>query len=111
MTLVSGAVDLYLSSSTMSHFRSKKLDLSCFINAKVIRDHTKRCATRRCHSLFQCTDAIAEKSLNVTRQKGSFAVTANPHSTDLRRRSALAFMFLSLARADIVCNTDKLSAT
>ena len=28
----------------MSQFRSKKLDLSCFINARVIRDHTKRYA-------------------------------------------------------------------
>jgi hypothetical protein len=26
----------------MSMFRSKKLDLGCFINIKVIRDHTKR---------------------------------------------------------------------
>jgi small subunit ribosomal protein S14 len=26
----------------MSHFRSKRLDLSGFINARVIRDHTKR---------------------------------------------------------------------
>ncbi|KAI9708743.1 MAG: 40S ribosomal protein mrp2, mitochondrial [Bogoriella megaspora] len=26
----------------MSHFRAKKLDLSCFVNARVIRDHTKR---------------------------------------------------------------------
>jgi small subunit ribosomal protein S14 len=26
----------------MAIFRAKKLDLSCFINAKVIRDHTKR---------------------------------------------------------------------
>lgn len=30
------------SSSTMSQFRSKKLDLGCFINSKIIRDHTKR---------------------------------------------------------------------
>ncbi|KAK2734262.1 40S ribosomal protein mrp2, mitochondrial [Myotisia sp. PD_48] len=26
----------------MSQFRAKKLDLSCYINARVIRDHTKR---------------------------------------------------------------------
>lgn len=26
----------------MSQFRAKKLDLGCFVNAKVIRDHTKR---------------------------------------------------------------------
>ena len=26
----------------MSMFRSKKLDLGCFVNIKVIRDHTKR---------------------------------------------------------------------
>ncbi|KAL9088297.1 MAG: hypothetical protein Q9165_006221 [Trypethelium subeluteriae] len=26
----------------MSQFRAKKLDLGCFINARVIRDHTKR---------------------------------------------------------------------
>ncbi|KAK3172521.1 hypothetical protein OEA41_005843 [Lepraria neglecta] len=26
----------------MSQFRSKKLDLSCFINVRVLRDHTKR---------------------------------------------------------------------
>jgi len=26
----------------MSMFRAKKLDLGCFINIKVIRDHTKR---------------------------------------------------------------------
>ena len=26
----------------MSGFRSKRLDVGCFINAKVIRDHTKR---------------------------------------------------------------------
>jgi hypothetical protein len=26
----------------MSMFRSKKLDLGCFVNVKVIRDHTKR---------------------------------------------------------------------
>lgn len=26
----------------MSMFRSKKLDLGCFINIKVMRDHTKR---------------------------------------------------------------------
>jgi small subunit ribosomal protein S14 len=26
----------------MAMFRAKKLDLGCFINAKVIRDHTKR---------------------------------------------------------------------
>jgi hypothetical protein len=26
----------------MSMFRSKKLDLGCFLNVKVIRDHTKR---------------------------------------------------------------------
>lgn len=26
----------------MSMFRAKKLDLGCFVNIKVIRDHTKR---------------------------------------------------------------------
>jgi small subunit ribosomal protein S14 len=26
----------------MSMFRAKKLDLGCFVNVKVIRDHTKR---------------------------------------------------------------------
>jgi hypothetical protein len=26
----------------MSMFRSKKLDLSCFVNVKILRDHTKR---------------------------------------------------------------------
>jgi len=26
----------------MAQFRSKKLDLGCFINSKIIRDHTKR---------------------------------------------------------------------
>ncbi|KZF19296.1 hypothetical protein L228DRAFT_251422 [Xylona heveae TC161] len=26
----------------MSQFRAKKLDLSCFINVRVLRDHTKR---------------------------------------------------------------------
>lgn len=26
----------------MAQFRAKKLDLGCFINIKVIRDHTKR---------------------------------------------------------------------
>ncbi|KAL8952211.1 MAG: hypothetical protein Q9222_001866 [Ikaeria aurantiellina] len=26
----------------MAQFRAKKLDLSCFINVRVIRDHTKR---------------------------------------------------------------------
>jgi small subunit ribosomal protein S14 len=26
----------------MSMFRSKKLDLGCFVNVKVLRDHTKR---------------------------------------------------------------------
>ncbi|KAI9703243.1 MAG: 40S ribosomal protein mrp2, mitochondrial [Candelina mexicana] len=26
----------------MAQFRSKKLDLSCFINVRVLRDHTKR---------------------------------------------------------------------
>ncbi|EME38754.1 ribosomal protein S14-like protein [Dothistroma septosporum NZE10] len=26
----------------MSQFRAKRLDLSCFINSKIIRDHTKR---------------------------------------------------------------------
>lgn len=26
----------------MSMFRAKKLDLSCFVNTQVIRDHTKR---------------------------------------------------------------------
>jgi small subunit ribosomal protein S14 len=26
----------------MAQFRAKKLDLSCFINARIIRDHTKR---------------------------------------------------------------------
>jgi hypothetical protein len=26
----------------MAMFRSKKLDLGCFVNIKVIRDHTKR---------------------------------------------------------------------
>ncbi|KAL8762551.1 MAG: hypothetical protein Q9184_001459 [Pyrenodesmia sp. 2 TL-2023] len=26
----------------MAQFRAKKLDLSCFVNIKVIRDHTKR---------------------------------------------------------------------
>jgi hypothetical protein len=26
----------------MSMFRAKKMDLGCFINVKVIRDHTKR---------------------------------------------------------------------
>lgn len=26
----------------MSMFRAKKLDLGCFINIKIIRDHTKR---------------------------------------------------------------------
>lgn len=26
----------------MSMFRSKKLDLGCFVNIKIIRDHTKR---------------------------------------------------------------------
>lgn len=26
----------------MSMFRAKKLDLGCFVNIKIIRDHTKR---------------------------------------------------------------------
>lgn len=26
----------------MSQFRAKKLDLSCYINARILRDHTKR---------------------------------------------------------------------
>jgi len=26
----------------MSQFRAKRLDLSCFINVRVLRDHTKR---------------------------------------------------------------------
>ena len=26
----------------MAQFRAKKLDLSCFVNIKIIRDHTKR---------------------------------------------------------------------
>lgn len=26
----------------MSQFRAKKLDISCFINVRVLRDHTKR---------------------------------------------------------------------
>ena len=26
----------------MAQFRAKKLDLSCFINVRVLRDHTKR---------------------------------------------------------------------
>ena len=26
----------------MSQFRAKKLDICCYVNAKVIRDHTKR---------------------------------------------------------------------
>ena len=26
----------------MSQFRAKRLDLGCFVNARVIRDHTKR---------------------------------------------------------------------
>jgi len=26
----------------MAQFRAKKLDLGCFINSKIIRDHTKR---------------------------------------------------------------------
>ncbi len=30
--------------ATMSQFRAKKLDLGCFINARIIRDHTKRSA-------------------------------------------------------------------
>jgi len=36
--------DDFLPSTTaiMSMFRSKKLDLGCFVNIKVIRDHTKR---------------------------------------------------------------------
>ncbi|KAI4126124.1 MAG: hypothetical protein LQ347_005102, partial [Umbilicaria vellea] len=25
----------------MSHFRAKRLDLGCFVNIRVIRDHTK----------------------------------------------------------------------
>ena len=28
--------------ATMSQFRAKKLDLGCFLNIKIIRDHTKR---------------------------------------------------------------------
>ena len=28
--------------SAMSQFRAKKLDISCFINVRVLRDHTKR---------------------------------------------------------------------
>lgn len=32
----------FLPTATMSMFRSKKLDLGCFVNIKVIRDHTKR---------------------------------------------------------------------
>lgn len=31
-----------VSALTMSMFRAKKLDLGCFVNIKVIRDHTKR---------------------------------------------------------------------
>jgi small subunit ribosomal protein S14 len=26
----------------MAQFRAKKLDLGCFVNVKIIRDHTKR---------------------------------------------------------------------
>ena len=28
----------------MAQFRAKTLDIGCFVNARVIRDHTKRCA-------------------------------------------------------------------
>lgn len=41
----------------MSAFRAKKLDLGCFINIKIIRDHSKRKAfeaaeTQRCVCLL-----------------------------------------------------------
>ena len=34
----------------MSHFRAKKLDIGCYVNIRVIRDHTKRLVIPRFHA-------------------------------------------------------------
>jgi hypothetical protein len=54
----------------MAQFRAKKLDLGCFVNVKVIRDHTKR-------KVFQ--DHEVER----------YVTTCNP---------AMATLFLSIQR-------------
>lgn len=42
----------------MSMFRAKKLDLGCFVNIKVIRDHTKRKVYEK-HETERCVCYLA----------------------------------------------------
>jgi len=44
LTVDSNTANPTAKTAKMSFFRSKKLDLGCFVNIKTIRDHTKRVA-------------------------------------------------------------------
>lgn len=47
----------------MAHFRAKKLDLGCYVNIRVIRDHTKR----KVFAQFETERYVAEFCFSTTR--------------------------------------------
>lgn len=49
----------------MAQFRAKKLDLGCFINARVLRDHTKRMVFEK-HEVERCVCVVFGVTVTVT---------------------------------------------
>ena len=63
----------------MAQFRAKKLDLSCYINVRVIRDHTKRCVENSRLFLYTALAYnLLEKYSSSMRQRGISASHPNP---------------------------------
>ncbi|KAL8975396.1 MAG: hypothetical protein Q9197_000377 [Variospora fuerteventurae] len=48
----------------MAQFRAKKLDLSCFVNVRVIRDHTKRKVFEQYETQRFATFALSRRSIS-----------------------------------------------
>ncbi|KAI4282523.1 MAG: hypothetical protein L6R38_002867 [Xanthoria sp. 2 TBL-2021] len=53
-------------SVVMAQFRAKKLDLSCFVNVRVIRDHTKRKVFEQYETQRYACDALLRDTLQLT---------------------------------------------
>lgn len=57
----------FINPATMAQFRAKKLDLGCYVNVRIIRDHTKRSV-----ALLQQAGVVAhfiQKSIRTVRDR------------------------------------------
>ncbi|TVY85592.1 37S ribosomal protein, mitochondrial, partial [Lachnellula willkommii] len=77
----------------MSMFRSKKLDLGCFVNIKIIRDHTKRKVFAE-HEPERYETSLSSLSSPLLSFHLSGIPSANPH---VQFRQALRYIIRNMS--------------